>query len=366
MEQFSRANPSAMRDEKTSSVYSTGSASTRTTGYRKSSADSSSSRPTSYTPSYMNAVPARKPAPPRTPLNGHSNNHSNGSTATQPIDIAASPQTPDRRTPSVNVKKGSLFLFIADAIHPSTLIYLETMLRRGAYSNIAVIGRQAQEKELKALKIQVYALLGKLSHSSVGVEVKMRETWDEKGIVDILNEAMKANGSGEPVNGVLCSPVYGGEEKAGMMDMSEEQLGVPWKNSVGFLHGVAKAAFPNMRTAAGLFAVTGPTQHSPISTFYKTACESLIDLLAEDTATSGAAIVHAENVLVPEPEPEPRPISHDDNGQQQRIKSMNGIQIPPQQPGPVHDQYDPPDFAPSESPTKLWNMWALHEQLGAD
>ena len=358
MEHFSRTNPTVVRDSKTHSTVSLGSNSTRTTGYRNSSADSTSSRPTSYTPSYMNAIPARKPVTPRAQANGHSGG-SNG--ATQAVDIA-SPQTPSRRTP--NVKKGSLFIFIAETIHPSTVPYLETMLRRGAYSNIAIIGASEQEKELKGLKIQIYALLGKLSHSSVGVEVKTRDKWTEGEITEVVNEAMKANGVGEPINGVLCSPVYGGDEKPNIMQLSESQLRVPWDQSVGFLHSVAKAAIPNMRTTAGLFAVTGSTKQSPISTFYKSACESLIELLSEDAATNGVAIVHAENVLVPEPEPEEKQQEQHQQGHKQA--QSNGIQTPAQPGGMYAYERTDDDFAPSESPTKLWNMWALHEQLGAD
>lgn len=139
--------------------------------------------------------------------------------------------------------------------------------------------------------------------------------------------------------------------------MGGEQLQAPWTSGVGFLHAVAKAAIPRMRAAGGLFAVTGATQRSPMATFYRAACEALIELLSEDAATDGVAIVHAENVLVPEPEPEVEQDRRREGGK------SNGVPIPARA-GAV--QNGEAEFAPLESPTKLWNMWALHEQLGAD
>ena len=343
MDRFYRNQPGAAREGKADSMYSVNSNASRASGYRNASTDSTNSRPTStYTPSYMNAVPARKPAPVRT------NGQSNGST--QPIEIG-SPHTPSRRTPSTQIKKGQLLVLVAQAIHPSTVPYMETMLKRGAYSSIAIIGSSEYEKELKGLKIQIYALLGKLSHSSVGVQVDTKKTWSEAEIA----AAIKANETGEAVHGVLCSPSYEGSQtgRMNMLELDEEQLKSPWQSSVGFLHAVAKAAIPNMRTTSGLFAVTGPTAVSPTTSFYKSACESLIDLLSEDSATSGVAIVHAENVLVPEPELAPQP---------QQTHS-NGLHLAPTTP---HTHDEPPDFAGGESPTKLYSMWAMHEQLGND
>ena len=408
------------------------SASTRTTGYRHSSVDSASSshsRPPSYTPSYMNAVPARKPAPPsRTPTpsglgregsNGHGyapgQNGSRSVSASGALPADNTPpsqqqQQSTHRTQSSNhhhhhhhpVKKGTLLLLTASTLHPRTQTHLETMLRRGSYSNIGILGPSGQLKELKDLKIQIYALLGKLSHSSVGVEVRTWDTQGEgegnEGVVAALAEIWKLFGEGEAVNGVLCQPAYTSPHTGSLMTLPTPSLRGPWATSVAFVHTVASTVIPRMRANAGLFAVTGPVGTSAMEAFYKSAVESLVEGLGEDAGTEGVALVRAENVLAPEPwEREGRgqaqaqaqqqrgnggqgynqgqgdgAYGYGGRGQrhQQQGRPVNGIQIPAAKAGagPVQSGGQSPDddFMGGESPTKLYSMWALHEQLGAD
>ena len=220
------------------------------------------------------------------------------------------------------------------------------MLKRGSYSTIIMMGSEEYEVELKQVKMNIYALFGKMS-LEVGVTLKLQRSWSES---EISAAIAKTVSSGDAVHGVLCIPAYDSDPliDSDILALDETQLQLPWASSVGFLHGVAKATLPDMRTSiqqqrgmAGQFLVTGLIETTATSTVYKAACDRIVALLA----TSSLTVAYAEDVLIPEPEP----------------VLFNGTLYPSARPGPVDS--DISDFAPGESPTKLWNMWALQDEL---
>lgn len=228
-----------------------------------------------------------------------------------------------------------------------TVSYLERMLKRGSYATIVMIGNKEHEVELKQAKMNIYALLGKMS-LEVGVNLELQKSWSES---EISAAVAKASSSGDAVHGVLCTPAYDSDSSldSDILALDETELQSPWKSSVGFLHGVAKATLPDMRSnvhqqrgVAGQFLVTGPTATTATSSVFQAACDRIVALLASPSLT----IAYAEDVLIPEPEP---------------VK-LNGKLHLPAKPGPVDS--DISDFAPGESPTRLWNMWALQDELG--
>ena len=102
------------------------------------------------------------------------------------------------------------------------------------------------------------------------------------------------------------------------------------------------------RGLGGYFLVTGPTETtSPRVSVHKAACDTFVALLADQNAANGLIVDYAENVYIPEPEP----------------VEVNGKLHPSERNGLGNG--DVAEFNPGESPTKLWNMWALQEQLGA-
>ena len=346
MEHFTRANPGLMRDSKTSSVYSQDS----TKGPRYSdyaeSLESISSRPTSSTPSYMNAAPPRKPV--LTPairtsgLDGTSGR-------TQPVETYSPADHVTAIVPAP-VPKGLLLLVIAALPHPLTISHLEVMLKKSSYSGICIIGGAEHEAGLKQLKMSLYALLGKMSQE-VAVQMDLRQSWGEDEISEAIRKATK---NGDAVNGVLCSPAYEANQNLGLdiLALGNNQLELPWKFSVGFLQHVAKYTVPklvanNHMQHGPAFLVTGLIGRSPTSTVYKAACNALVNILAETYSPNGLIVAYAEDVLIPEPEP----AKHNGTGLHLSAKA-----------GPVDAELE--GLTP-ESPTKLWNMWALQDELGA-
>lgn len=215
-----------------------------------------------------------------------------------------------------------------------------------------MIGQIEQETELKQLKMSIYALLGKLS-LEIGVQLELQKDWRSSELSATMAKAIKDT---ESVNGVLCSPSYDGNRSVNsdVLSLDEEQLQWPWKYSVGFLHGIAKSTLPKMRpkiivgrSSATYFLVTEPTETTAISHLYETACDNIVTQLAETSGFSGLTIAYAQDVLIPEQEP---------------LHPVGNLDLSAQA-GPVDP--DVGDFAIGESPTRLWGMWAMQDDLDA-
>ena len=215
-----------------------------------------------------------------------------------------------------------------------------------------MIGNVEQETELKQLKMNVYALLGKMS-LEVGVHLELQNTWSESNISAAVSKAIQDS---DVVNGVLCCPSYDGNRSVNsdILTVDEDTLQWPWKYSVGFLHGTARSLLPRMRPKTGIgranvayFLVTEPQETTALSHLYETTCENLVTQLAETSGYQGLTIAYAQDILIPEPEPLNKNGSLDLSAQAGPIDSDVGA-------------FDPGD----SSPTKLWGMWAMQDEIG--
>lgn len=331
MEQFNRSNPDATQQSRASSVSSYDSVK-RSAYSDYTDSTSIDSRPAPTKPSYMNAVPARKPVTPRLGTDGQS-----GVSATKQAVQA----------PAV---KGLLLLFVAAQPHSKTVNYLEMMIRRSPISSINIIGNAEQETELKQLKMDIFALLGRL-RVEISVQLDLQQSWGESEVSTAVDKAV---GADDKVHAVLCVPDYhtnGGD----ILALEERDLDLYWR-SVSFIHTVAKLAVPKFRinnhmqrTISGLLLVTGPTESFPTSILEKSACDAMIKLLANATNAGGPTVAYADDVLIPELEPEP-------------VKSSSGHGLAIRN-GDADTSIG--GYTAPESPTKLWNMWALQDERGA-
>ena len=350
MERFYRG----VEQSRASSVYSNDSVKRHTYSDYADSMTSTSSRPISFTPSYMNKIPQRKPV-----ASARSATDMKSVGVPLPIELPTARSPPSVLAPvqvpvpaQAPVVKGLLVIAIAATMHPSTSSYIEMILKRGSYSGIVMIGRPEQEKELKELKMNIYALLGKLSLEA-GVHLALQNEWSSSSISDATAKAFPEI---EIINGVLCCPSYDANlaKNLDILSVDEDQLQLPWQLSVGFLHSIAKSTLPKMRPKTNVgrnnnlyFLVTEPTETTAISNLYETTCENVVTQLAENSSLSGITVAYAHDVLIPEPEP---------------LKTNGSLDLSARA-GPMDP--DVGDFAPGESPTRLWGMWALQDELGA-
>jgi len=262
--------------------------------------------------------------------------------ASQPAPVEL--EAPVRRT----VPPGLLLLFVGADVHPRTVHFLGILLKRRAFSGIAIIGSKEHETAVKQLKMDVYGLIGKLGRE-MGVQTHLLLGSSEDELASAVQEALKGKSD---TGGVMCSLAYGGEGSDTMDILSAERsdLERSWQASVGFLHCVAKVTMPLLTARVGVDAQAGPflllesVARSPASLVSKAACETLVCQLSAAYASRDLQVDYAENVLFPEPERKP--------ARTERVPSLqtNGFSAEPAEPS---------IFTPGESPTKLWNMWAL-------
>ncbi|KAK5163820.1 uncharacterized protein LTR77_010494 [Saxophila tyrrhenica] len=341
MEHFHRTNPTAFGPSRGSSVYSTSSstaANPRSTSpsYAESTT-STSSRPASTVPSYMNAPVTRKPIGKRPMSTANALDYQDGKETT-----AEQQQIP--ATAPVALTKGVLVLAVAREVHPKTMEYLGVMLRKGAYSRVVVVGCFEWEGQLKQLKMDLYALLGKLG-LEVGVQVELRGRWSGEVVGEVVEKALAGE---QLLHGVLCCPSFG-TGNSDVLQLDEAAFAEEWSGSVNFLRNLARATVPRIksnatsRAASGYFVVTEPAQMSPVSAVCKAACDRIVVMLADSNLR--LTIAYADTVLIPEPEP---------------VETNGKLDL---QTDALQYDYYQDDFQGGESPTKLWNMWALQDQL---
>lgn len=285
-------------------------------------------------PSYMKHAPiSRKPVPSKPSSN------SLADPATMPAKSNGAPIAP----PEI---KGTLLLAIASAPHKSVVFYLQSMLKKSTYGQIIVLGNPEKELELKQLKVDIYSLLGRIGQE-VKVQMDLRSNWEEAEINTVISNAVLED---QAIQGVLCIPDYGYHAASlDIMSLQQQDLEIPFKSSVGFLHSIAKHAIPNFRSSGhehkrpGLLLLTSPIDQSPSSILCSASCRTLLTLLVEANVGKNITIDYADNVLLPEPEP---------------VKANGGTKLAPLH---ITNNSDVDEYPPPDSPTKLW---ALYNELG--
>lgn len=340
---------------RTSSVYSGVSATARLTlngngngnGNGRSYGDS---RPTSYAstapyvPSYMSHIPTRSQA--------SSLSISVPKTSSQPAAV----ELPTHEL-SAAAAHGQLLVLAAGVPHESTLSYIEMLVSRQSFSGIILVASHEQEAALKALKMDCFALIGRLS-KAMSVTTHFQDQWSQASIQNTVQQITK---TGETIQGVLCCSGHDQSDTASVdvLGMDAEQLQQAWTRSVAFVHASSEATtdllLSSRQTSSGklsrvpqgpFFLVAGSPAHSAASQIAKAACDTLIDKLERATKNQGLTVAYAEDVLIPDP------VQVEDPSQ-----ATSGPFLQPAEMYSTDDQRDS-EYAPAESPTKLWALWS--------
>ncbi|KAK1064070.1 hypothetical protein LTR12_007852 [Friedmanniomyces endolithicus] len=241
---------------------------------------------------------------------------------------------------------GTLLVLIVAEIHPQTIQFIRTWLKRWPFEAITVVGTPKHEAGIKQLKMEIYGLTGKLGWE-VSVHTHLQAEWNSREIGATLDMLQSASAPKRDVRGVLCCISYGSAKGAEeeVLRLEEAELEESWRQSIGCLHSAATAIVPRLLESdaaeSDMFLVLEPIERSPAAVIHKAACDALLDQLRTGSASKRLTIDHAERVLLPEPEPEMTNGTSDEH----------------------HDGYhaDDMDFAAFESPTKLWAMWQNEE-----
>ncbi|KAI7347750.1 hypothetical protein KC320_g7044 [Hortaea werneckii] len=260
------------------------------------------------------------------------------------------PEPPQRKTVP---KAGLLLVITAGRIHEQTKKHLEVMLKKRLYTGVAVVGLQEHEAAIKQFKMDIWGLIGKLGRE-MGAHAHFFPDLAEGSILRAVSAAVEGNDLGA----VLCNVDYPGSAEKDLTLMARDEMLRSWNFSVGFLHSVAKPTMPLLLPGSstnadpGLtFLLTETGASNPATVLSRAACEALFRELQTRYAEQGMTVEHADRVLIPEPEPVPEK------------PTANGVP-PLQTNGFAQQPLDEPEFTAGESPTKLWNMWALAQEIG--
>lgn len=325
----------------------------RGSSYRLGTATTNGSRPvsrTSYTPSYMSI--------PRKPTEQDRKTSALAEAQAKPPSTSSIVAEPA----SSSGPPGVLLVLVASGLHPSILQHLETLLMRQPFAGIVFAARREQEAELKQLKMDTYALIGKLRRE-ISVETQLRESWSTTDVEEIRSEATRF---GAGIQGVLCCPEYADEvDDLDIFEVEEGVMEKSWRQSVTFLHAASKVIVPHLLkrvtningTANGkplkeprgpFFIVANSSTHTSASQIAKAASDALVHQLQAATKPKGLTVGYAENLLIPDP------VRKEDTK-----PSLEPVITQASYGAPVPDY----DFSAGESPTKLYSMWAMQEQL---
>ncbi|EME46213.1 hypothetical protein DOTSEDRAFT_70256 [Dothistroma septosporum NZE10] len=272
--------------------------------------------------------------------------------------------------PDLGPPPGVLLVLATGPLQSASIIsYLEMLITRQKFSGIAILADSTEEAALKQIKMDVFGLIGRLA-KELAVSVHTKDSWSRSQIEATL-ETVTNVGAG--VQGVLCFP--GWEATGGVLELEEADLAKAFRQTVAFTHSAIRATTDRMlakstprdegtngtngvhrkqvRGSKGpFFLISGPSRSLNGSghAVAKLGCDALLREMDVATRQQGLTVGYAEAVILPEPK-------------RQLPKQKQELNIqPPKEYAPAHETLG---FVAGESPTKLWNMWALANEVGS-
>lgn len=287
----------------------------------------------------------------------------------QPSQVA--PQAQPSAAPPAPPQNGVLLIIIAGTPNASLKSYVQTALSKGtSIAEVLVLGEKKDEQALKELKVDMYGLAGKMQRE-LGVQVELLHgELSEESLKDHLGGALKekravggrndsAAGRKE-LHGVICDLDDRETQPVEVLEVESVVLMNQWLRSVGFVHIIARSTIPLLRVAAHraaqstpaseralkfpIFATTLSPSAANSGSMHNVALRALLDSLntpGNHEITFGSADV----LLAPEPEP---------------VKQESQSTLAPTNGWSDHSQDSPAE----ESPTKLWGMWSMQQEIG--
>ncbi|KAK6434785.1 hypothetical protein LTR95_009030 [Oleoguttula sp. CCFEE 5521] len=237
----------------------------------------------------------------------------------QPV---ATTQQPNAFPQTTNV----LLVVVAGRPRSDLKTYIETALQRdNSIRSIVILGNEEQQAGLKLLKMDMYALLGRIGREA-SIEVVLRRHWTSEDVCQKLTWSLghsdDHNTMRKELSGVVCDLGQTGLDAADLLELNSNVFEGAWKDSVGFVHAVAHGVVsapgssnihghgqpaPDVygRRQRPFLAVTMPSTSDAKADFYETAVRSLLDHLEQARSDAPLDIGYADQILIPEPIVEP-------------------------------------------------------------
>lgn len=292
-----------------------------------------------------------------------------------PAQPAQAPPQPQANAPPAAVSHdGLLLIVIAGTPSANLKSYVQTALSKGtSIGEVLVLGEKKDEQALKQLKVDMYGLAGSMQRE-LGVQMEfLQGDVSEEVLNEHLGRALKAqrpvggrNDSAaaaaagrKELHGVICD-LDNDAQPVDVLEVDSVVLMNQWLRSVGFVHSIARSTIPLLRVAAHRAAQSTPESGKalkfPIFTttlnpsaansgsMHNVALRALLDSL-NSAGNREITFGSADILLAPEPEP---------------VRQENQSVFAPTNGWNDHT----PESPAEESPTKLWGMWSMQQEIG--
>lgn len=225
--------------------------------------------------------------------------------------------------------------------------YLHTAIDLHNIQSISILGRE--EAVLKQTKMDAYTVAGKMQRNIQVQTIMLESVEDGESISRALNWLGEGNVTGvlfcvEKQSSDLHSP------ERDILDYDSLDLDRSWRSSILAVHSVARYTIPLMsdmdNTPFFLLDVDPASQRLP--SINETTQTALLESIARSQIAAGVIIGYAKDHLLPPPPPS-LPAKNEQRSQVAIPK--NGYTNPT------------PKSPLGESPTKLWGLWAMQNEL---
>lgn len=286
-------------------------------------------------------------------------------TPTQATSQSASTVTlPQRPPPSAPARQSRIVAIITSQSAPTGIQrHLQSILGTHKAEEVLLIG--PNENVLKQIKMECYTVAGQLGQD---VSVQLVPNHGPPNMETLL-QTLKGT-PGTALSGVLLAlpsdsrlgPLDADQD---ILDLEEQDLEVAWQSAIQTIHSMAKQTIPSMpRYSNGdsvdspilgsystaqkpFFVIDNGTPSQPLPSFIRSAQDNLLQDIARSRLASGVDVGYASEFLFP---PDPK-----------QVAQQAAIDIPRLQ---TNGYATSGAITPStqESPTKLWNLWAMQNE----
>jgi len=282
-------------------------------------------------------------------------------TTTAPSVVA-----PSIRAPSIYSQRS-----VSDVVHgPKHLLvisagglitdlqqYIHTSVLRHDIGSVILLG--SDEEAIKRSKMDCYTVAGKLEKNlSVSTSI-VKGANDIDSLAQSLQSLQNRN-----IHGVLCflGPSVPEDD---ILELDEGDMTSAWRSSILTLQTIAKHTVPllsrnqaqnnGMRTYLGspFFATQQEKDTDAVPTFHSMMQTTLLQSISRSPIANGVRLGSASEILPPPPPP-----SVARSSSPQPSESTAGIDIPHASGGARATERDDAPANMSESPTKLWALYA--------
>lgn len=255
----------------------------------------------------------------------------------------------------------TLLILIAGVPDRHILKCLEKILGQSSIDDIAIIGNSAHKTAITQLKMNTYALMGRM-RLEAGIYTSMHDSLGGYRLENAIKNAIKGDG---PLRGVLCCPEYSpADADDGAIDSA--LLESAWQTSVGFLNVASQTCLSRMKLSVDgdaesgaayeskvsketpFFHVVDPSTTTYLSRVTQPACAALMDVIRESGQARGIDYGVADILS--------SPASRTDSAR------PGTASLPHLDTNMPHEDVALEELSP-ESPTNLWSMWAVANEI---